>query len=59
MEYLTISDIKEMFNYSYQALVYLKNHNLDKDLSEVYDLLYDTCDTILEVLDIIKEDDFK
>ena len=59
MEYLTVKDIKEIFKSSYNALVYLKNHNLDKNLSEIYDLLYDTCDTILEVFDIIKEEESK
>lgn len=49
--------IEEIFVNSHNTLLNMKENNLDKDseLSKIYDLLYDTCDTILELLDIIKE----
>ena len=47
--------LNNIFIDSYNALKYMKENNMDKDnkLSKLYDLFYDTVDTVEEVLNIL------
>ncbi len=47
--------LNNIFKDSYNSLLYMKENNMDKDinLSKLYDLFYDTNDTIEEILNIL------